>query len=212
MKRYFRTSVVVFCLVFGITGLSHAQAEKWEIDKDHSAVYFDVRHTYATVRGLFEEFSGTVVFEPGNEKASSVEFTVKVGSVNTQIEQRDDHLRSDDFFSAAQYPDMTFSSTRIRHAGDERYVMEGELTIKSVTREVEIPFTYLGKGKNPLDENQKVAGFEARFTVNRLDYNVGTGQFAELGVVGEEVSVLVTLTLLKDLQENETKKRGDGQI
>jgi len=128
----------------------------------------------------------------------SVEFSVKVASVNTRITKRDNHLRSEDFFDADQYPRMTFKSSKVEHREGDRFVAEGELTIKSVSKEVAIPFTYLGMRDNPLQEGQKVAGFEAEFSLDRLVYDVGTGKFAEMGVVEREVNVLVTLELLKD--------------
>ena len=93
---------------------------------------------------------------------------------------------------------MTFSSTDIRHMEDNRYIMEGDLTVRDVTRRVEIPFTYLGIRDNPLEKGQEVSGFEAEFAINRLDYNVGDGRFAEMGVVGKQVRVLVALELLRD--------------
>lgn len=198
MNICFRLTAVVFCLVLLVAGTASAQAENWRIDTDHSSIYFDTRHTLATVRGQFKGFTGTVNFDPDNLTAGSVDFTVKVDTINTGIAKRDNHLRSDDFFAAGQYPEMTFSSTDIRHMADNRYIMEGELTVRDVTRRVEIPFTYLGKQDNPLEKGQKVAGFEAEFAINRLDYNVGDGRFAEMGVVGEQVRILVALELLRD--------------
>ncbi|MGM0452915.1 MAG: YceI family protein [Thermodesulfobacteriota bacterium] len=197
MKTILRLLALTTCLLLCMTSLSSAEAKHWQIDKDHSNIYFDIRHTYAMVRGQFGNFSGTVVFDPESAEASSVDFKVPVDSINTGITKRDSHLRSEDFFASGQYPYMTFYSTDIEHVKDNRYTVAGELTIKDVTKEVEIPFTYLGLRDNPLEEGQKVAGFEADFTINRLDYNVGTGKFAEMGAVGEKVDILVTLELLK---------------
>ncbi|MFP4159596.1 MAG: YceI family protein [Desulfobacterales bacterium] len=199
MKKLSGITALIFCVVLCVTGLSHAQAEEWKIDENHSSIYFDVDHTFVTVRGLFDDYSGNVVFDPEDEDASSIDFTVKVDSIDTNITKRDNHLRSDDFFAAGKYPEMSFSSKEIRHEGDDQYTVKGDLTIKSVTREVEVPFRFLGMKDNPMDDGQKVAGFEAEFTINRLDYNVGTGKFAEMGVVGEEVNILVALEIIKDL-------------
>ncbi|MFW6080296.1 MAG: YceI family protein [Desulfosalsimonas sp.] len=198
MKKYSGITAVIFFLVLCVPGFSNAQAEEWEIDKNHSNIYFDVDHTFVTVRGLFEDYSGTVVFDPDDKEASSIDFTVKVDSINTNITKRDNHLRSEDFFAARKYPEMSFSSKEIRHEGDDQYTVKGDLTIKSVTEEVEVPFRFFGMKDNPLEEGQKVAGFEAEFTINRLDYNVGNGQFARMGVVGEEVDILIALEVLKD--------------
>ncbi|MFO7931354.1 MAG: YceI family protein [Desulfosalsimonas sp.] len=199
MKKLSGITAVIFCLVLCITGLSYAQAEEWKIDENHSSIYFDVDHTFVTVRGLFDDYSGSVVFDPDDKDAGSIDFTVKVDSIDTNITKRDNHLRSDDFFDARKYPEMSFSSTEISHVKDDQYKVKGELTIKSVTKEVEVPFRFLGMGDNPLEEGQEVAGFEAEFTINRLDYNVGNGKFAKMGVVGKEVNILVALEILRDL-------------
>lgn len=198
MNICFRLTAVIFCLVLLMAGTASAQSENWRVDTDHSSIYFDTRHTLATVRGQFKGFTGTVDFDPDNLTAGSVEFTVRVDTINTGINKRDNHLRSDDFFATGQYPEMTFSSTDIRHMQDNRYIMEGDLTVRDVTRRVELPFTYLGIRDNPLEKGQEVSGFEAEFAINRLDYNVGDGRFAEMGVVGKQVRVLVALELLRD--------------
>ena len=190
--------ITVCVMILLCVGTAFGEAQKWEIDKNHSSIYFDVRHTYVTVRGLFDDFSGTVMFDPQNKDASRVDFEVKVASINTNIPERDKHLRSADFFDASKYPEMTFKSTNIKHIEDNQYVVEGNLTVKDVTKQVAIPFTYFGVRENPLKKGQRVAGFEAEFTINRLDYNVGTGKFAEMGVIGEEVSIVVALEVLND--------------
>jgi polyisoprenoid-binding protein YceI len=194
---------VIRILIGGLTlllfaGMAHAGAGQWEIDKAHSSIYFDVNHTFVTVRGQFDEFSGSVRFDPENKDASGVSFEVRVPSINTNIEKRDKHLRSPDFFNAAKFPVMRFKSSDIRHVEDNSYIMDGELSIKGVRKKVSVPFTYLGMRDNPLKKGQTVAGFEAAFSINRLDYNVGNGQFAKMGVVGETVRILVALELLKE--------------
>ena len=181
-----------------LSGMAHSGDDTWQIDKAHSSIYFDVNHTFVTVRGQFDEFSGTVRFDPEDKDASGVSFAVRVPSINTNIEKRDKHLRSPDFFNADEFPVMRFESSKIRHVKDNSYIMDGELTIKGVSKKVSVPFTYLGMKDNPLKEGQAVAGFEAAFSINRLDYNVGDGQFAQMGVVGETVRILVALEVLKD--------------
>lgn len=193
-----RIVIAVLLLAAAWIPAQAAAANQWKIDKQHSNFYFDVRHTFATVRGQFEDFSGNVAFDAETKRVESVELDVRVDSVNTQIAERDKHLRSEEFFHAEKYPRMSFTSSRVEHRGGNRYLAEGELSIKSVTREVAVPFTYLGMRDNPLQQGQKVAGFEAEFSLNRLEYDVGTGKFAEMGVVKEEVNVLVTMELLKD--------------
>jgi len=184
-----------FCLI----SLSPAQAQEWQIDKNHSNIYFQVRHTFVPVRGLFKDFSGTINFDAASQKMHSITFQVQVDSINTNITKRDNHLRSNDFFAARQFPQMSFTSSKITPLDNHRYRVQGQLTVRSVTKEVEIECRFLGMQDNPLKKGQKVAGFEAEFSINRLDYNVGTGQFAKMGVIGEDVHILVALELLADM-------------
>ena len=180
-----------------MTNFALAEAEKWEIDKAHSNIYFDVRHTYATVRGKFEDFSGTLKFDPDNLTLSSVMFEVKTKSINTGISNRDNHLRSEEFFAVNKHPFMTFQSTGVKQKEGNQYTLVGNLTIKDKTNEVAVPFTYLGTRENPLKKGKMVAGFEARFSIDRLEYQVGTGKYAEMGVIGRNVDILIALEVLK---------------
>lgn len=193
-------TTLVAVLVFFLFGAPLAQAEthRWEIDQDHSNIYFDVRHTFVTVRGLFENFSGTVIFDSADITVGRFDFSVDVTSINTNINRRDDHLRSDDFFDTRKFPRMTFTTIAIEHLHGDDYLLEGYLTVKDVTRRVALPLTYYGQRENPLKKGELVAGFEIAFTLDRLEYNVGSGKFFEMGVVGQEVEVLVALEVLRD--------------
>jgi polyisoprenoid-binding protein YceI len=197
MKRGFKLFWVAVA-VFLCTGQVFAEPQKWDIDRAHSNIYFDVQHIYSTTRGVFDDFSGLVLFDPENREAGRVEFTVKVNSINTGINKRDDHLRSGDFFDAGKFPLMTFKSTGVTRVSDEKYLLEGDLTVKDVTKRVSIPFVYLGVKENPVRAGSRVAGFEADFTIDRLEYHVGSGKFYEMGVVGKDVRILVTLEVIRD--------------
>lgn len=181
-----------------ISNFALAEVEKWELDKAHSNIYFDVRHTYATVRGKFEDFSGSLQFDPDNMTMGRVEFEVKTKSINTGILKRDNHLRSEEFFAVNQYPSMTFRSTRVKQKEGNQYILVGNLTIKGKTNEVTLPFTYFGTRENPLEKGKMVAGFETRFSIDRLEYQVGPGKYAEMGVISRNVDILVTLEVLKE--------------
>jgi len=158
MKKIIILAIVTFSMVLS-SGTGMAQTSAWQIDKAHSNIYFDIRHTFATVRGQFDDFTGTVNFDPDSIKDGHVEFRVNVASINTSIDQRDDHLRTADFFDAEKFPHMTFKSSRVRHVKDQSYILEGKLTVKDVSKQVEIPFEYLGMQENPMKKNQMVAGF-----------------------------------------------------
>ncbi len=195
-----KKAVSIFGMVLSvllITNAALAEAEKWEIDKAHTSIYFDVRHTYATVRGQFDDFSGSLQFDPDNLALSSVKFDVKTKSINTGIPNRDNHLRSEEFFAVNEYPLMTFQSTGVKRKEGNQYTLVGNLTIKGKTNEVAVLFTYFGTRENPLKKGKMVAGFETRFSIDRLEYQVGPGKYFEMGVIGRNVDILITLEVLK---------------
>lgn len=167
-------------------------APSWEIDKNHSSVTFSVRHFFASVVGSFEEFDGTVKFDPEDLAGSSIEFSIKVASVNTKNERRDSHLQTADFFDAEQWPEMTFKSTSISKDGDQ-YSAKGEMTIKDVTKTVDIPINFLGQMEHPRREGSYIGGFSSEFTIDRNEYGVGTGNYVETATIGGEVEVTINL-------------------
>jgi polyisoprenoid-binding protein YceI len=197
MKQTMTMVAVVFSLL-AVAGVAFSAPETWEIDKAHSNIYFDVRHTYAIVRGQFDDYSGSLQFDPDNLEVSSVTFEVSTKSINTGIPNRDNHLRSEEFFGVNKFPFMTFQSTGVQKKEGNQYTLEGNLTIKGKTEPVALEFDYLGLRENPLKKGQMVAGFETRFSINRLDYGVGTGKFHEMGVIGDKVDILITIEVLKD--------------
>jgi polyisoprenoid-binding protein YceI len=196
MKKIFQIFVLVFYILF-FSSFALAEADKWEIDKAHSNIYFEVRHTFATVRGQFEDFSGMLRFDPDRMEVGSITFEVITKSVNTGIPSRDNHLRSEEFFAVNKYPSMMFQSTGVKQKEGNQYTIEGNLTIKGKSNKVAVPFTYLGSRENPLKKGQLVAGFEARFSINRLDYQVGPGRYFEMGVIGNKVDILITFEVMK---------------
>lgn len=197
MNKRFRIMIVFLPLVFFI-GMAQAGANEWNFDTAHSRVYFDIRHTYATVRGEFNDFTGTISIDPTNYMVNSVSMSVKVESVDTGIEQRNNHLKTEDFFDVGHYPLMAFESRKVEHISGDNYQITGDLTVKDVTKEVTVPFTFLGVRENPMDPKQMVAGYEGELTLDRLAYNVGSGKFFEMGVVGRDVNVILTFELLRD--------------
>ena len=196
-----KKTVFIFAVIFSmllITDFALGEVEKWEIDKAHSNIYFDVRHTYVTVRGNFKDFSGSLQFDPDNLAVSSVSFQVNTKSIDTGIPNRDNHLRSEEFFAVNKYPVMTFESVGVKQKKGNQYILEGNLTIKGKTHKVAVPFTYFGTRENPLKKGQMVAGFETRFSIDRLKYEVGPGKFFEMGVIGRNVDILIALEVLKE--------------
>ncbi|KPK36131.1 MAG: hypothetical protein AMK70_03440 [Nitrospira bacterium SG8_35_1] len=189
---------VLLLLFVLVLGPLQAAAQQWNLDTVHTNFYFDVKHTYATVRGQFMDFSGDVYFDPDNPGKSRFDFVIKVDSVDTKVGKRDTHLRSPDFFDTTKYPLMTFRSSKVTDGGDNTYIAEGKLTIKDVSRDVALEFVYHGQKDNPLKPGEIVAGLDARLTIDRLAYHVGDGKFYKMGVVGKDVDILLTLELLRD--------------
>jgi polyisoprenoid-binding protein YceI len=196
MQKILITLIAIMSIVL-CANFASAELEKWEIDKAHSSIYFDVRHTYATVRGLFEDYSGSVQFDADNMEMGKISLEIRTKSINTGIPNRDNHLRADEFFAVKKFPTMTFESTDVKQKQGNEYIVEGNLTVKGKTQKVAVPFTYFGSRENPLKKGQQVAGFEGRFTVNRLDYGVGSGKYVEMGTIGNQVNILVTLEVVQ---------------
>ncbi len=176
---------------------SPAMAHQWELDLAHSSIRFGIKHIFSTVPGYFKEFSGKVFFNPEQLDKSNFDFTVKVDSIDTGVGKRDNHLRSGDFFDTGKYPTMSFKSTSVTHKEGNNYLLKGKLTVKDVTKDVELPLVYGGEAPNPFDKNKVVTGFDSQFSITRLDYGVGNGKFLEMGVVGGEVDIFVSLELIR---------------
>jgi len=189
--------LLILLLFFLVSGPFQAAAQQWHLDSVHTNFFFEIRHTYAMVRGQFMDFTGDVYFDPADPGKSKFDFVIKVDSVDTRVGKRDTHLRSPDFFDAAKYPLITFTSSRISHGGANKYIVEGTLTIKDVSRDVALEFLYYGQKENPLKPGEIVAGLDTRLTIDRLEYHVGDGKFYKMGVVGKDVDILLTLELLR---------------
>jgi polyisoprenoid-binding protein YceI len=163
-------------------------AGTWDIDPSHSEVGFVVRHLVVTkVRGRFAEFSGTIVTAE-NPLESSVDISVDLNSITTNQEQRDGHLRSADFFEVETYPTMTYKASGARQDGD-KFVLDGELTLKGVTKVVPLTFELNGIGENPL-AGGTVAGFSGSASINRKDFNVNfEGVQNGIAIVSDKIDI-----------------------
>ncbi|MBO0679577.1 polyisoprenoid-binding protein [Mycolicibacterium sp. S2-37] len=170
-------------------------AGTWAIDPVHSTIGFSVRHLMVSkVRGTFDQFSGAItVAEDGT---ASVTAEIAVGSVNTRNEQRDAHLKAADFFDAEKYPTATFTSTGVRADGN-RYAIDGEFTLKGVTKAVTLDLEF--NGVNPGMGHGEVAGFDASLVLNRKDFGIDIDMPLEAGgtVVGDKVTVTLEIEAVK---------------
>ncbi len=168
-------------------------AGTWTIDQAHSVAEFAVKHMMvSTVKGRFKNLTGTLHVDEANPAGSRIEAAIEVASVDTGAEQRDEHLRSDDFFNAAQYPEITFRSTSISGKGDD-WKMDGELTIRDVTRPVVLDVEFEGRGPDAYGGER--AGFTATTKINRKDFGVNWNGLIEAGGVVVSDTVKITLNI-----------------
>lgn len=197
MKKFsFITLTLIFLLLAGQTAL--AAVRNWELDKAHSNFYFRVGHIFSQIGGQFNEFSGELKFDPDNLAESRFFFEIKTDSVNTNIAKRDKHLQSGDFFDAGKYPLMTFESVKITDVGNNVYDVLGKFTVKGEVYDLTLPLTLAGVKGHPAVKDKDVIGFNGEVTIDRLVYKVGNGKFYEMGVVGKDVEILVSLEALAD--------------
>ena len=171
-------------------------AGTWNIDPSHSSVEFQVKHMgLATVKGFFSEFEGSLeVAEDGNVNASG---TVKAASLSTRSDQRDEHLRSADFFDAENYPELSFQSTKIEQLDEEAYRIAGELTIRGTTKEVVFEGVTQGVDQDPWGNTR--VGLEVIGQIERSDFGLNWNQALESGgvLVGKKVKILLDLSAVK---------------
>jgi polyisoprenoid-binding protein YceI len=172
------------------TGIELAPSGTYEIDPTHSRIGFVARHAMVTkVRGSFTDFEGAGHFDADDLTNSSVELTIQAKSIDTRNEDRDAHLRTNDFFAMDQYPEITFRSTGIERAGDTSFAVTGDLTIKGVTKPVTVDFEYTGTAVDPYGNRR--LGLEGGTTINRKDWGVNWNVALEAGglLVSEKVEL-----------------------
>lgn len=162
----------------------------YKIDPSHSRIGFVARHAMvAKVRGSFNEFDGTGYFDAENPSRSHFQLTIKAASIDTRNAERDAHLRSNDFFSMDEYPEITFASTKVEPLSASSYRVTGDLTLKGVTKPITFDLEYTGNVVDPWGNTR--IGFEGSTTVNRKDWGVNWNVALEAG--GVLVSENVTL-------------------
>lgn len=188
---------------YGFTGIAeepvggvHVEpADSWVVDAPHTEINFSVKHFFTPVTGTFDDFELTLEYDAENPENSSVEVRIAVASVNTGNERRDNHLRTADFFAADEHPYITFRSTSVSKKSDGTLVARGPLSIRGMTKEVELPIKLLGiqlipeEMRGMLGGAREIASFQMSTTVDRGDFGVGTGSWAATMVVGSEVTI-----------------------
>lgn len=184
-----RFLILLITLIKGkyMSVLSTLPAGTYNIDPSHSRVGFSARHAMVTkVRGSFNEYSGSATVADG---AASLNIDITVSSVDTRSADRDGHLQSADFFDAATFPKITFASTSVKDSGSDKLVVDGNLTIKDVTKPISITFEYTGTATDPFGNAR--FGFEGEAEINRKDYGLTWNAALETGgiLVSENIKL-----------------------
>lgn len=172
--------------------------EKWAIDPSHSSVEFTVRHIMiAKVRGMFHSFDAEIEADPEDLTTAQIRFVVNLDSVDTRNSDRDNHLRSADFFDIEKYPTMEFASTEIRKTGDGEYEVTGNLSLRGVTRSETFSVTFEGASTDPWG-NEKV-GFSVTGRIHRGDYGLTYNTVLETGgvLISDEVKIALEIDAAK---------------
>jgi len=170
----------------------------YKIDAAHSEVTFKVKHLMiASVTGQFKEFDGSMTAEKADFTDASIDFEALINSITTGNDQRDGHLKSDDFFAAEKYPKLTFKSTAIQKLDEETYNLTGNLTIRDVTKPVTLKVTYGGQIIDPWGQTK--LGFEIEGKINRKDFGLTWSATTETGgiVVSDDVKLHLNIELTK---------------
>lgn len=176
-----------------LSASAYAQTQ-WKVDPFHSSLNFNISHSgISIVNGKFLDYNGTLTTNGEALTNANFDFNVNIASINTNVENRDNHLRSADFFDVEKYPNMTFKSTKILATGKSNaYLLYGELTIKNVTKDVIFNVHFGGTIKNQQGEK---LGMKAETTINRFDYNIDYDPAA--AGIGKEVNIVVHLQFAK---------------
>jgi polyisoprenoid-binding protein YceI len=180
--------LVVAAMAASLASAASAAVETYSIDPVHSSVAFSIRHAVGRVPGRFTKFSGTIVVDRGNLENSTVSAVIDVGSVDTDNDKRNGHLKTPDFFDVSTYATITFKSKSWKKTGDDTFDVTGDLTIKNVTKEVVLKVTLNGFG--PGMRGATLSGWEATTTLNREDFGVmGPAMLGKM--LGDEVAVTI---------------------
>lgn len=191
-----RLAVQALCVTLAFPALAAAQPAAFKADPVHSKVGFSIRHIVSDVDGRFKDFDGAITYDAQHPEHSAVQFTVQAASIDTGNADRDKHLKSPDFFDAAKFATLTFTSTKVAAKGGNAFDVTGNLTIKGVTKTITIPAKFRGEAKTPMGDR---AGFESSFTINRLDYGVAWNRALEGGgaMLGDDVDVSIRIEAVR---------------
>ena len=192
-----RIAVLTAALVASAS-IATAAPQTFVVDKGHSEASFKVRHLLSKTPGRFTDFSGRIQLDPEKLEASSVEFRVSAASVDTDLEDRDKHLRSADFFDVEKHPEIVFRSQSIKKTGKDRYDVLGTLSIRGIEKVITLPVTFFGQTRDPWGNER--AGFATEVTLNRKDFGMVWNKALDQGgfILGDEVWVTLEIEAVKE--------------
>lgn len=198
MRKY-----LLLLAAFGFLAANSVKATEYGFDKAHSHIGFSVKHILSKVPGEFKDYDGFFAFDPAHPEKSKVNVTIQAASINTDNEMRDHHLQSADFFNVQKFPTITFVSKKVTKGdSDNKYKLEGDLTIHGVTKPVILDVEYLGSDIMPMDKEGKVtaniAGFSATTTIDRRDFGLNMSMVMPSGnlMVGNDVNITLDIAAM----------------
>lgn len=188
--KFFKT-VLLASLFLSFSSLS--QAATYQVDVDHSSVSFKIKHLFSKVQGQFNKFDGVLEFEPGKPETWKAEGTIAVDSIDTNVPDRDKHLRGTDFFDVEKFPTITFKTTKVLESSETTAKVEGLFTMHGVEKTIVLDVEILGVGKDPWGNVR--AAFTAKTKLNRSDFGIVWNKSLETGglLLGEDIDVVLEI-------------------
>jgi len=176
-----------------VAPVAAASTETWSVDKAHSMATFKVRHIVSNVTGNFRNFDADINIDRAHPANSSVDFTIQTTSIDTGNTNRDEHLRTADFFDVAKFPTISFKSTSVKPKSANDFEVTGDLSMHGVTKRITIPVTFLGFGKD--GRGGEKAGFEIETTIDRKDFGIVWNKTIDEGgmLLGDDVKIAINL-------------------
>lgn len=197
LSRSWTSWMVLLSLFTLLSTVAHAETTRWDIDPDHSAIEFRVAHMVVSkTSGRFTDYQGFVQMDADAKTLKSIEATIKAGSIDTNHEKRDAHLRNADFLDVGQFPTVTYRMSQYQKQGDT-YTIVGNLTLRGVTKAVTLSATFNGVTNDPWGNTR--AGFSADGTINRKDFGMVWNKVLDSGglVVGDDVQIHLDIECIK---------------
>lgn len=188
------SGIIATVLTLGLASFAQAEdhakhSKAYKIDASHSNVNFKIRHFFTPVSGNFGSFEGSITYDEAHPEKSSTSAKLKVSSINTNDKKRDAHLMNEDFFLESDFPEITFESTSWDKVGDNKFKINGNLTMLDKTLPVTLETELLGIMDHPRQKGKKLSGWTARATIDRRDWGITYGQ----GIVGNDVEIEINI-------------------